>query len=95
MDKLDFSNFNFDLSSTLNSMQQISAEFDAQREAQYAAIDQMNREKARRDAKMVAGAEAPSKDVFGAAFKLPTIVKMEMPNPQPMSSNVDISRLWY
>ena len=33
--------------------------------------------------------------VFGAAFKLPTIVKMEMPNPQPMSSNVDISRLWY
>ncbi len=33
--------------------------------------------------------------VFGAAFKLPTIVKMEMPNPQPMSANVDISRLWY
>ena len=58
MDKLDFSNLNFDLSSTLNSMQQISAQFDAQREAQYAAIDQMNREKARRDAKMVAGAEA-------------------------------------
>ena len=58
MDKLDFSNFNFDLSSTLNSMQQITAQFDAQREAQYAAIDQMNREKARRDAKMVAGAEA-------------------------------------
>ena len=58
MDKLDFSNFNFDLSSTLNSMQQITAQFDAQRDAQYAAIDQMNREKARRDAKMVAGAEA-------------------------------------
>ena len=58
MDKLDFSNFNFDLSSTLNSMQQITAQFDAQREAQYAAIDQMNREKARRDAKIVAGAEA-------------------------------------
>ncbi len=56
MDKLDFSNFN--LSPTLNSMQQISAQFDAQREAQYAAIDQMNREKARRDAKIVAGAEA-------------------------------------
>lgn len=58
MDKLDFSNFNFDLSSTLNSIQQISAQFDAERDAQYAAIDQMNREKSRRDAKMVAGAEA-------------------------------------
>ena len=58
MEKLDFCNFNFDLSSTLNSAQQISAQFDAQREAQYAIIDQVNREKARRDAKIVAGAEA-------------------------------------
>lgn len=33
--------------------------------------------------------------VFGSAFKLPTIVKMEMPHPQPMSQNVDVSRLWY
>lgn len=33
--------------------------------------------------------------VFGSAFKLPTIVKMEMPYPQPLSQNVDISRLWY
>lgn len=33
--------------------------------------------------------------VFGSAFKLPTIVKMEMPYPQPMSQNVDVSRLWY
>ena len=32
---------------------------------------------------------------FGSAFKLPTIVKMEMPYPQPYSSNVDVSRLWY
>lgn len=32
---------------------------------------------------------------FGSAFKLPTIIKMEMPNPQPMSQNVDVSRLWY
>ena len=32
---------------------------------------------------------------FGSAFKLPTIIKLEMPNPQPMSQNVDISRLWY
>lgn len=33
--------------------------------------------------------------VFGSAFKLPTIVKMEIPYPQPMSQNVDVSRLWY
>lgn len=33
--------------------------------------------------------------VFGSAFKLPTIVKIEMPYPQPMSQNVDVSRLWY
>ena len=33
--------------------------------------------------------------VFGSAFKLPTIVKMEMPYPQPLSQNVDVSRLWY
>lgn len=33
--------------------------------------------------------------VFGSAFKLPTIVKMEMPYPQPMSQNVNVSRLWY
>lgn len=33
--------------------------------------------------------------VFGSAFKLPTIVKMQMPNPQPMSQNVDVSKLWY
>ena len=32
---------------------------------------------------------------FGAAFKLPIIVKLEMPNPSPLSQNVDISRLWY
>ncbi len=32
---------------------------------------------------------------FGSAFKLPTIIKMEMPYPQPTSQNVDVSRLWY
>lgn len=32
---------------------------------------------------------------FGSAFKLPMIVKMELPNPVPMSQNVDISKLWY
>lgn len=58
MDKFDFNNLKLDLSSALNSAQQITAQFDAQREAQYAAINQINREKARRDAKIVAGAEA-------------------------------------
>ncbi len=33
--------------------------------------------------------------VFGSAFKLPMIVKMELPNPVPLSQNVDISKLWY
>ena len=32
---------------------------------------------------------------FGSAFKLPTIIKMEMAYPQPTSQNVDVSRLWY
>ena len=32
---------------------------------------------------------------FGSGFKLPAIVKLQMPNPEPMSQNVDISRLWY
>ena len=32
---------------------------------------------------------------FGKAFKVPMIVKMEMPYPQPLSGNVDVSRLWY
>ncbi len=32
---------------------------------------------------------------FGMAFKMPTIIKLEMPNPQPLSQNVDVSRLWY
>ena len=54
MSNLDFNNLNLDISSGFNSAQQLSAQFDAQ----YAAIEQMNREKARRDAKMVAGAEA-------------------------------------
>ena len=58
MNELNFNNFNLDVSSALNSVQQITAQFDAQREAHYAAIDQMHREKPRRDAKIVAGAEA-------------------------------------
>ena len=32
---------------------------------------------------------------FGSAFKLPTIIKMQMPNPEPMSQNVDIAKIWY
>lgn len=58
MNELNFNNLNLDVSSALNSVREISAQFDARRDAQYAAIDQLNREKARRDAKIVAGAEA-------------------------------------
>lgn len=31
---------------------------------------------------------------FGSAFKLPMIIKLEMPNPTPYSSNADISKCW-
>ena len=31
---------------------------------------------------------------FGGAFKIPMIVKLEMPNPMPYSSNCDVSSCW-
>ena len=31
---------------------------------------------------------------FGLGFKIPLIVKMEMPNPSPLSSNCDVVRIW-
>ena len=33
--------------------------------------------------------------VFGTAFKLPMIVKLDMPNPTPISNNVNIQKVWY
>ncbi len=32
---------------------------------------------------------------FGTAFKLPMIVKFDMPNPTPISNNVNIPKVWY
>ena len=32
---------------------------------------------------------------FGQGFKLPSVVKLEMPNPAPSSSSCDISRIWF
>ena len=32
---------------------------------------------------------------FGNAFKLPLLLKIELPNPLPDSQNADISRIWY
>ena len=32
--------------------------------------------------------------VFGGAFKIPMICKLEMPNPMPYSSNCDVSACW-
>ena len=32
---------------------------------------------------------------FGSAFHIPLIAKLDMPNPAPASSNVDISNLWF
>ena len=31
---------------------------------------------------------------FGMAFRIPLIVKMEMPNPSPLSSNCDVVNIW-
>lgn len=33
--------------------------------------------------------------IFGNAFKLPIIVNMDMPNPEPLSNNCDIVKTWY
>ncbi len=32
---------------------------------------------------------------FGSAFKLPLIIKMDMPNPKPYSNNTDVVGAWY
>lgn len=32
---------------------------------------------------------------FGTGFKLPTLVKLNMPNPAPSSNNCDISSVWF
>lgn len=32
--------------------------------------------------------------VFGQAFQIPLIVKMEMPSPEPKSANCDVNRIW-
>ena len=33
--------------------------------------------------------------VFGSAFKLPMIIKVNKPNPTPISNNVNIQKVWY
>ncbi len=33
--------------------------------------------------------------VFGTAFKVPLIIKMNLPDPMPESTNVDIENIWY
>lgn len=32
---------------------------------------------------------------FGSAFKVPVLVKMDMPNPMPSSSSCEISKMWF
>ncbi len=32
---------------------------------------------------------------FGSAFKIPISIKFEKPNPEPLSNNADIEKLWY
>ncbi len=33
--------------------------------------------------------------VFGSAFKLPTLIKFDMPNPEPSSSSCNIEKEWF
>ena len=32
---------------------------------------------------------------YGSAFKMPSVVIVDQPNPSPLSQNVDITRVWY
>lgn len=32
---------------------------------------------------------------FGSAFKVPTSMYIELPNPKPLSDNVDLEKIWY
>ena len=32
---------------------------------------------------------------FGVAFKLPLRIKLDMPNPTPLSENIDVGTCWY
>ena len=32
---------------------------------------------------------------FGSAFKVPVLIKMDMPNPAPSSSSCEISKVWF
>ena len=54
MNKFDFGNLNLDISSTFNSAQRVSEHF----EEQQSILDNVSRETAKRNATIVAGAEA-------------------------------------
>jgi DNA helicase HerA-like ATPase len=32
---------------------------------------------------------------FGNAFKVPTVIDMDKPNPEPLSKNVEVTKVWY
>ena len=32
---------------------------------------------------------------FGSAFKVPTVMYIDLPNPRPLSNNVDLENVWY
>ena len=54
MNKFDFGNLNSDISSTFNSAQRVSEHFEEQQRI----LDNVSRETAKRNATIVAGAEA-------------------------------------
>ena len=32
---------------------------------------------------------------FGSAFKVPTIMYIDLPDPRPLSDNIDLTKVWY
>ena len=32
---------------------------------------------------------------FGTSFKVPVLIKLEMPNPAPSSSSCDVCKIWF
>ena len=32
---------------------------------------------------------------FGQAFKVPTVMYLDMPDPRPLSNNVDLTKVWF
>lgn len=45
--------------------------------------------------KQIKGLQPGNALVFGSAFPVPLLIKFELPNPQPLSANSDIVKIWF